>query len=166
MNDDFKTVKEYIRQSSTKSGIYIGCDSKKYRRGNKMFVAYVGVVVIHYDCNKGGKIFKFIRKEPDYGNLKQRLLNEVMMACEIGYNLIDTIGERPFEVHLDINPNPKHKSSIAVKEAIGYVLGTFGFKPKLKPESFASSSVADKYVVTLTNKEYYKYQKEHKQKIQ
>jgi predicted RNase H-related nuclease YkuK (DUF458 family) len=50
------------------------------------------------------------------------------------------------EVHLDINPNPKHKSSIAVKEALGWVKGSLGIDAKIKPDSFAATHAADHVV--------------------
>jgi len=56
--------------------------------------------------------------------------------------IADVVGERPFEVHLDINPNPDHRSSMIVKEAVGYVLAQ-GLKPVLKPDAVAASAVAD-----------------------
>jgi len=41
-----------------------------------------------------------------------------------------------------INPNPDHRSSMIVKEAVGYVLAQ-GLKPVLKPDAVAASAVAD-----------------------
>ena len=46
---------------------------------------------------------------------------------------------------LDINTNPNFKSNVALKEAMGYILG-MGFAFKAKPEAFASSSCANKAV--------------------
>jgi predicted RNase H-related nuclease YkuK (DUF458 family) len=53
------------------------------------------------------------------------------------------------EIHLDLNPSPNHKSNIAVKEAIGWVRGSFGFDPMIKPESFAATHAADHAVRKL-----------------
>ena len=47
------------------------------------------------------------------------------------------------EIHLDINPNKKHNSSIVIKEATGYVMGMTGMEAKAKPEAFAASYCAD-----------------------
>ena len=49
------------------------------------------------------------------------------------------------EVHADINTDPHFKSNVALKEAMGYILG-MGFVFKAKPDAFASSSCADKVV--------------------
>lgn len=50
------------------------------------------------------------------------------------------------EIHLDINQNEVHNSSLVLKEAVGYVLGMTGLNAKVKPESFAASVCADRLV--------------------
>jgi predicted RNase H-related nuclease YkuK (DUF458 family) len=83
---------------------------------------------------------------PDYGNIKQRLLTEVQFAVATATEVIDVLGKRHMEIHLDINPNPKHKSSVAVKEALGWVKGSLGIDAKIKPDSFAATHAADHVV--------------------
>lgn len=143
---DIEEVKEYIRNSSDQSSVYIGCDSKRFGKKDKRFVAYACVILVHLDTKHGAKMFSFQRVERDFGNLRQRMINEAVFACEIGYEILESIGDRTFEIHLDINPDKKHKSSVAVKEASGMVLGMFGEEPKIKPEAFAASTAADKLV--------------------
>jgi predicted RNase H-related nuclease YkuK (DUF458 family) len=82
----------------------------------------------------------------DFGNLRQRLITEAGFAIEAATEIVDVIGNRHLEIHLDINPDPKHKSNIAVKEALGYVKGTTGLDAKIKPESFAATHAADHVV--------------------
>lgn len=132
---DLEEVKEYIKNCSQESSIYIGCDSKRFGRKNKRFVAYACVILIHLDTKHGAKMFKFERVERDYGSLRQRMMNEAIMACGIGYEVREVCGDRTFEIHLDINPDKRHKSSVALKEATGLVLGMFGENPKVKPEA-------------------------------
>lgn len=153
---DIEEVKEYIRNSSDQSSIYIGCDSKRFGKKDKRFVAYVCVVLIHLDSKHGAKMFSFEKVERDFGNLRQRMVNEAIMACEIGYEVRETVGDRVFEIHLDINPDKRHKSSVAVKEASGMVLGMFGSSPKIKPEAFAASTAADKLVCQYGGKKNFK----------
>lgn len=137
---DMQEVLDAIKSSSKTTRVYVGADSKRVKKK----VVYVTVVVLHYDGNKGGKIFKEICVEPWYGNIKGRLMNEVYRAIGVAYQLVEHLDGRAFEIHLDLNPDPRHKSNVAVKEAVGYVLGTFGFKPKLKPEAWCGSAVADR----------------------
>lgn len=137
---DMEEVIAEIQNSSPTTKVYVGSDSKRVKKK----VVYVTVIVLHYDGCRGGKIFKEIAVEPYYGNIKQRLMNEVYRAIGVAYQLVDHVQGRDFEIHLDLNPDPKHKSNIAVKEAVGYVLGTFGFAPKLKPDAWVGSAVADR----------------------
>jgi predicted RNase H-related nuclease YkuK (DUF458 family) len=153
---DLEEAKEYIANSSEASSIYIGCDSKRFGKKDKRFVAFACVVLIHLDTKHGAKMFSFKRVERDYGSLRQRMVNEAIMACEIGYEVREAAGDRTFEIHLDINPDKRHKSSVAIKEATGMVLGMFGENPKVKPEAFAASTAADKLVCEYGGKKNFK----------
>ena len=54
---DIEEVREFIRNSSETSKIYIGADSECYRNKDKIWYAdYTVAVVIHKDGNKGGKV--------------------------------------------------------------------------------------------------------------
>lgn len=136
-------AKEAIKNSSQASSVYIGCDSIRFKKNGKWKARYSTVVILHMDSKHGCQLFHIEEVMDDYGNLKQRLLNEVSFAISVASELMDVIGNRHVEIHLDINPNPKHKSSVAVKEALGYVRGTFGFDAKIKPEAFAATHAAD-----------------------
>ena len=59
-------------------------------------------------------------------------------------NILETYNVE-LEVHADINTDPKFQSNVALKDAMGYILG-MGFVFKAKPHAFASSSCADKVV--------------------
>ncbi|MCS7084193.1 MAG: hypothetical protein NZL90_04320, partial [Aquificaceae bacterium] len=74
--------------------------------------------------------------------LRQRLLEEVSRAVFLALEISQVVGNRRFEVHLDINPSPQHGSSVILREAIGFVLAQ-GLKPVVKPHSIAASTVAD-----------------------
>ena len=140
-------AKEAIRNSSLQSKVYVGCDSKRSRTTGE--VRYATVIILHIDGKHGGKLWSFIDNEIDYAPVtspRMRLVNEAYKAVDIAAQIVDTVGSRHFEVHLDLNTNPKYKSNLAVKEALGYVLGVLGFSAKLKPEAWASSSAADKLV--------------------
>lgn len=144
---DYEAVISAIRSSSRESSIYVGADSKQFTRSGGHYVAYVAVVVIHIDSKSGCKIFREHRIERDYGQLRLRLMNEVYMAGEIAMQIVEHIEDRPFEIHLDLNPSPSHASNVCVKEAAGYVVGTLGIQPKLKPDAFAASAVSDRWAV-------------------
>ncbi len=140
---DMEEVKEFIRNSSSSSAVYVGCDSRQFR--NK--TVFVTVVVVHINSNNGAKVFWQIEKVERITSIRQRLFEEVNRAVYVAMSIAEAVGNRPFEVHLDINPNPDHRSSVIVKEAVGYVLAQ-GLTPVLKPEAIAASTVAD----FITNK--------------
>lgn len=144
--ETIEDAKLTIQQSSPSSKVYVGCDSKRYRNGD---VKYATVVILHINGKNGGKMWSFIEDEHDYGrpeNPRLRLVQEAYKAVDLAREIAEVVGDREFEVHLDLNSNPKHKSNTAVKEALGYVMGVLGFEAKLKPQAWASMSAADRLV--------------------
>lgn len=148
MSFDIEEVKRFINESSSETAIYIGSDSERFKKNGKFHARYSTVVVVHRDGNKGAKIFGRIDVEPDY-DFKQnrpalRMMNEVYRASGLYLELEEAIGNRHFEIHLDINPEVVHGSNVALSQAIGYIKGMHGIMPKIKPEAFAASSAADR----------------------
>lgn len=139
----FEDAKNVIRNSSKETSVYVGCDSVRFKKNGKWFARYATVVVVHYDTCHGASIFHNIQILPDFGNIKLRILNEAMFAGAAAAEIEDCLEGRYLEIHLDINPSPQHKSNVALSEAVGYVLGTTGVKPLVKPASWAASHCAD-----------------------
>ncbi|NBP64477.1 MAG: hypothetical protein EBU66_07435 [Bacteroidetes bacterium] len=143
----YDDAKEAILNSSESSSVYIGADSIRFKKRNgDWYAKYSTVIILHVDSKHGAKIFHKSVEMRDYGNLRQRLITEAGFAIEAASEIVDVIGNRHMEIHLDINPNPKHKSNIAVKEALGYVKGTTGLDAVIKPHSFAATHAADHVV--------------------
>ncbi len=136
--EDIEEVREFIRRSSKESAVYVGCDSRQLKDST----IFVTVVVVHINSNHGARIFWQVEKADRISSIRQRLLEEVSRAVYTALMIADVVGDRPFEVHLDINPNPDHRSSVILKEAVGYVLAQ-GLKPVLKPDAIAATAVAD-----------------------
>lgn len=139
-------AREAIRSSSKDSSIYIGCDSLRFKKNGLWYAKYSTVIIVHMDSKKGCRLFHDSVSMQDFGVIKQRMLNEVMFAVNAALEIIDDIGDRHFEIHCDINPSPKHKSNVAVKEALGYVRGNLGVEAKIKPHAFAAMHAADHLV--------------------
>ena len=136
-------AKQAILDSSQESSVYIGCDSIRFRKNKQWYAKYSTVVIVHMDSKKGCRLFHESVDMPDYGNLKQRLLTEVQYAVATATEIIEVLGNRHMEIHLDINPDPKHKSNVAVKDALGWVKGSLNMDAKIKPASFAATHAAD-----------------------
>jgi predicted RNase H-related nuclease YkuK (DUF458 family) len=141
-------VRQFIENESLESKIYIGCDSVVYKRQGKWVVDYYSVVVIHKNKHNGCKVFGRKVTETDYSKDKKkplyRLMQEVYKASELYLELVESIGEREVEVHLDLNPSKKYISNQIVEQAIGYIRSTCNVVPMIKPNAWCASSVADR----------------------
>ena len=134
-------IKELAEGNNIK--VCIGCDSQMHGEDCQFATA-----VVFIREKRGGFIYVAKENEVKYhGKIKQRMLDEVSRAIAIAYKLCDMLDryDIPMEVHADINQNPNFESNVALKEAMGYILG-MGFEFKAKPDAFASSSCANKVV--------------------
>jgi predicted RNase H-related nuclease YkuK (DUF458 family) len=145
---NIQIIRDAIAKASSTSVIYIGGDSEKYKRKGIFWVDYTLAVVIHVDGCRGGKVFGYKVTERDYDVKKEhpilRLRNEVIKISELYLSIADLLEDRMFEIHLDLNPDEIYPSAAIVQEAIGYIRGTCNVTPKIKPDSFAASCVADR----------------------
>ena len=135
--------------------IVVGCDSSS---GDE---PHFPVVVAILRIGEGGRFFlKKIKYSSDFNkrfvNWKNRILQEVLLSCDLALFLRENFKERVQKlkmknrklsyqfryIHADIGENGQTKDM--VKELTGLIRGN-GFEPKIKPESFVASSVADKY---------------------
>ncbi len=117
----------------------MGSDSQVY----KTDIHYATAVMV---VREGKGAFAFIQKEKVIQRIgiKERMINEVAKSVEIAYNICHILEKYnvEMEVHADINTDPGFKSNVALKEAMGYILG-MGYAFVAKPNAFASSSCAD-----------------------
>lgn len=146
---DLDEVREFIRNCSDSTAVYIGADSERYRgKDDQWYADYTVAIVVHLDGSRGCKIFGQVDSERDYDNRHDRpamrLMNEVYRASQMYLDLAEAIGDRHVEVHLDINPDLMHGSSCVVQQAIGYVRGVCNVIPMVKPNAFAASYAADR----------------------
>ena len=120
--------------------VCIGTDSQV--RGKTIEFA---TVIVFLREKKGGFMFIANYRSKQKMSLRERMIQEVGRSVEIAYALCNLLDEFnvELEVHADINTDPHFKSNVALKEAMGYILG-MGFVFKAKPDAFASSSCADK----------------------
>lgn len=142
---------KYISEKPEKFyDIIVGCDSSSGEEPN------FPVAVVILRTGEGGRFFlkRINYKGRKFYNWKQRVLEEVLLSCQLALYLRENIEERinnPSQgninyqfryIHADVGENGKTKDMI--KEVTGLIRGN-GFEPKIKPESFAASSVADRY---------------------
>jgi len=127
--------------------IIVGCDSSSEEEPNFP----LAVVVLR--VGEGGRFFlkKIAYKGRKFYNYKQRILEEVFLSCQMALYLKENF-EKKIEnknfryqfryIHADVGENGKTKDMI--KEVTGLIKGN-GFEPKIKPESFVASTVADRF---------------------
>lgn len=136
-----ETIEREIAMGN-KLKICIGSDSQVYGSTIEF-----GTVVVFLRKGHGGFMFISNERTSQRMSLKERLLHEVSLSIAIAYELCDLLDRYKvdLEVHADINTNPQFQSNAALSEAMGYIL-SMGFVFKAKPDSFASSSCANKVV--------------------
>lgn len=134
--------------------IIVGCDSPST---DKPFFP-IAIVVLR--TGAGGRFFLKKMHYPDNYlkrfmniNWKQRILQEVYLSCELALTLRETLEKEFGEarqgfnyqfayIHADVGEHGKTREM--VKEVTGLIRAN-GFEPRIKPQSFAASVVADRY---------------------
>ena len=120
--------------------VCIGSDSQI--RGDQIDFA---TVIVFLREKKGGFMFISNDRSKQTMSLRERMIAEVGRSVQVAYSICDLLDKYDIglEVHADINTDPHFKSNVALRDAMGYILG-MGFVFKAKPDAFASSSCADK----------------------
>ena len=146
-------VEEIIAYMSEKSDsfydVVVGCDS------SSGLEPYFPVVVVVLRKGEGGRFFlkKIKYSDKKFYNFRQRVLEEVLLSCDLALFLRDHLGEainkNPLHfnyefryIHADVGENGATRDMI--REVTGLIRGN-GFEPKIKPEAYVASVVADKY---------------------
>ena len=121
--------------------IHVGTDSH-FKTG---YLIYASVIAIHQPGICARYFFRRTKNtsRKEKTPLKSRLMKEVQDSIEIANTLRNLIGQdRNICVHADISENEKNRSSVVCEQAKNWIIG-MGFDFKLKPISWASSSIAD-----------------------
>lgn len=141
----FEEMLEIIKDHVNKNGlIYIGTDS--FISKNKC--TFASAICLHGgDDQRGGKYFfrKVSFKREKFGGLVRRITQEVQQSIEIALMVTDEVPTAQIELHLDISPANKQNGTSPFADMLtGFAKGS-GFNYKIKPNAWASQSVADKH---------------------
>jgi len=133
------TDEEFLKLIKNHKELYIGSDSQYTRHHTNYVTAvcfrmYPGI----------GYYYKKERTSKYASDIRTRIWNEVERSISTALWLKSEYPDKKYEVHCDINSNPKHRSNQFHEAASGYVRGC-GFEYKCKPESFAASGAADNH---------------------
>ena len=147
-------LKEFLISCPPDTKVYIGADSERFKIQGVWHADYTIAVVVHIGGKHGCRVFGETTRELDYDKVKNkpriRLMTEVYKVAEMYLRLKDVTHDFEVEVHLDISNDPMHGSSCVVQEAIGYIRGMCNVVPLVKPNSWAASYVADRFVNQLS----------------
>jgi predicted RNase H-related nuclease YkuK (DUF458 family) len=133
-------LSEVIELTQAGAGaIHIGTDSQIDGAGTN-FVTALCVLV----PGVGGRVFTRSSRQECRMSLAEKLILEAESSLCIAREL-EQHTEVPIVVHLDVNENPRHRSSKHVSMLAGMVRGN-GFAVKLKPEAWCATHVADHVV--------------------
>ena len=130
--------------------VIVGCDS------SAVIEPTFPLVVVILRKGEGGRFFLQRVKYPNsrkFHNLHDRILEEVLLSCQLALHLRSEFKEKVIQenpelkydfqyIHADVGQRGPTKDMI--REVTGLIRGN-GFEPKIKPESFASSTVADRF---------------------
>jgi predicted RNase H-related nuclease YkuK (DUF458 family) len=127
--------------------VIVGCDSSSGEE------PHFPLAVVVLRVGEGGRFFlkKIAYKGRKFYNWKTRVLEEVFLSCQLALYLRENFEKKVSQenfrfqfryIHADVGGNGKTKDMI--KEVIGLIKGN-GFEPKIKPESFVASTVADRF---------------------
>ena len=130
-------IKEYLARGGK---VFIGTDSQ-FKKTHCIFAT---AICLHGNEKKGGNYYfrksKTSRKKHQV--LQARIMQEVKHSIDTAMELLEVYPNADIEVHVDIGTTIRSATRTMADSVRGW-LGGVGFTCKLKPESWASSSVAD-----------------------
>lgn len=139
-SEDFAKEARHLIAKGSK--VYVGTDSM-IRGENCIFVT---VVAFHSNKDKIAKYYykKFKITNKEYMNLKNKINEEVNLSVQAAQKINELSPKTPIELHVDIGRNKENKTRIMMSSVSGWVTG-MGYDLKVKPDSWASSSIADNH---------------------
>ncbi len=149
--DVVEEVFNYIKKKHNgQYEIVVGCDSSSGEQ------PAFPVVLVVLRKGRGGRFFLAkinYRDKKKFYSFRERILEEVYLSCEVALKFRDAFKARveksssslayQFEyIHADVGATGPTREMI--KEVVGLIKSN-GFTPKIKPEAFAASIVADRF---------------------
>jgi hypothetical protein len=146
---DWAGVLTDVKESVTNGcRIFVGADSVKEQK-DCTFV----VTVCIYNPGAGGRYYFKRFKQPTkiFPSLRARIFQEAAEAIEVTLRLLGEIPDAPVEIHLDVNRDKQYATGTFSEQIVGYAK-SIGVDCKIKPDSWASSDIADKHTRSNFNR--------------
>ena len=131
-------IKDYIRDGGK---IFVGTDSQIESDG----CVFVTAICLHKASGKKYATYFYQRtkeKETYRDSLRFRIMKEVQHSIDVSLHILDIFPNADIEIHVDIGKTSRSKTRGFVDSVRGWLTGA-GFGCKIKPNSWASSAVAD-----------------------
>lgn len=140
-------IKNKIKDNPGLYNLMIGTDSQTYDK-----TKVVSVIALHH-IGYGGIYFYDISYIPRVTNINRKMLYETSQSINLATQLVDELEnfiDEDFDytkyinlkIHVDVGLNGDSKQTIP--EILGWIKSC-GFNVDIKPESYAASSIANKY---------------------
>jgi len=140
LEEILKCIYSHTRNNGS---VYLGCDSQLYRER----CTFSTVICLHGADDQNGGYYFFRREKENsssYPTMLTRLLKEVELSVELGYQILEQNSEADIEIHIDANSKKDQPTGKFAEMLMGYAKGA-GFRCKIKPDAWASNSIADKH---------------------
>ncbi|MCF6462954.1 ribonuclease H-like YkuK family protein [Clostridium sp. Cult1] len=134
-------IKEFIEKSPQSAyNISVGTDSQNFD-----YTKTVIVVAVHR-IGSGGIFFYDIKTVKKITNISQKLFFETSTSLDIATKLSETLQCEgiDFGINIHVDAGKKGQTSKLIPEIVGWIKAC-GFGCETKPNSYAASSIADKY---------------------
>ena len=142
-------IKEYYDQMKRfDQGIHItvGTDSQNFD-----YTKEVSVIAVVCEGH-GGIFFYKINARDRITDIRRKLQIETADSLEFAGQIIDILMDEyedvfldsTFTIHIDAGYSNHGKTKELIPELVGWIKGTLGCEVKIKPDSYAASTIADK----------------------
>ena len=135
-------IKGYIKSGGK---IFIGTDSQI--KGDS--IVFASAICLHgsfKDRKYATYFFSKSRLErEEYSALRYRIMQEVQRSIDLAISLIEKYPSADVEVHVDVGLTKKSATRKYVDTINGWLKG-MGIGCKMKPDSWASSAIADHHI--------------------
>ncbi len=142
-----REISNYINQDSqSEYRLVVGTDSN-----GKPEADFITAIIVQQVGHGGRYFWKKTNGGKIYHTLRDRIYEEVSLSLKTAQDILGELEsflepKKPtydFQIHIDVGQ--KGPTREMIKEVVGMVRGN-GFNAKIKPESYAASNIADKYI--------------------
>lgn len=148
VNEMISEISRFVKEEpDSYYRLIIGSDSQIHRLSDLEYCDFVTAIVVHR-IGAGARYFWNKEKMNRAPVLREKIYTETMRSLDTAHLLLPDIiksispAKYDLEIHIDVGNVGKTREMI--REVVGMVAGS-GFTAKTKPDSWAASSVADKY---------------------